>query len=124
MRGAFALKNAMLFFPYNYCDNCKTNSIEIFSWHNYGQKYAKLLDEATLTGKFPELNHYAVYTMRCTRCGREYKIVWEDGVPKPIYDNFDIDIFMERFKDNSIHGRPKICMNIYKKKLDEIGENK
>ena len=38
-------KEAMIFYPYNYCLNCKTNSIEIYSWHNYAQKYQKVLEK-------------------------------------------------------------------------------
>lgn len=113
-------KEPILFFPYNYCMNCKTNSIEIYSWHNYSQKYEKILEQHKLSGTVPEsMNKYGIYTMRCNRCGKEYKMVWENGIPRPIMNNFDIDLFMNRFKEDSIHGRPHIIDNIYEKRMSE-----
>lgn len=111
-------KDPAIFYPYNYCHNCKTNSIEIYSWHNYPQKYQKLLDQYQLNGAIPpSLDKYGIFTMRCSRCGREYKMVWENGIPRPIHDNFDSDLFMETFKAQSILGRPDITTNVYEEKL-------
>ena len=113
-------KEPMLFYPYNYCLNCKTSSIELYSWHNYGQHYSKLLNEYIMTGKPPaSLNKYGIFTMRCSNCGKEYKIVWEDGFPKPMLDNFDTNLFMQSFKQNSILGRPKVITNGYNEKMKE-----
>lgn len=113
-------KEPMLFYPYNYCLNCKTNSIELYSWHNYGQHYSKLLDQYRLTGKVPPgLNKYGIFTMRCSNCGKEYKIVWEDGFPRPMVDNFDMDNFMNSFKLNSILGKPQVITNIYNERLKD-----
>lgn len=110
----------MLFYPYNYCHNCKTNSIEIYTWHNYGQKYAKVLDHYRLMDRPPEsLDKYAIYIMRCSKCGREYKMVWENNIPRPIINNFDRTIFMNRFKEDSLKGRPKIINNIYEERMKQ-----
>lgn len=110
----------MIFYPYNYCTNCKTNSIEIYSWHNYAQRYSKLLDQYRLTGLLPDsLDKYGIYTMRCSKCGKEYKINWENGIPKPIINGFDTTLFLNRFKTDSINGRPKIIDNVYEEKLNE-----
>lgn len=113
-------KDAVIFYPYNYCHYCKTNSIEVYSWHNYAQNYQKMLDQHALDGStMPVLDKYAIFTMRCSKCGKEYKMVWEDGIPRPIYDNFDLDVFMDNFKAQSIMGRPKVRDNSYKEKLEE-----
>ena len=73
-----------------------------------------------MTGKPPaSLNRYGIFTMRCSNCGKEYKIVWEDGFPKPMLDNFDTNLFMQSFKQNSILGRPKVITNGYNEKMKE-----
>lgn len=108
----------MLFYPLNFCLNCKTNSIDIYSWHNYAQKYEKVLDQFKLTGQLPcSMDKYGIYTMRCSRCGKEYKISWEDGLPKPIVNDFDKNLFMNKFKNDFMIGRPNIIDNIYKKRM-------
>lgn len=114
-------KEPILFFPYNYCMNCKMNSIEVYSWHNYAQRYEKILNQYKLSGKAPSdlLDKYGIYTMRCKNCGKEYKMVWENGIPRPIIDNFDTNLFMERFKEDSINGKPNIIDNIYEMRLSE-----
>ena len=110
----------MIFFPYNYCLNCKTNSIEIYSWHNYAQKYQKILDFNKMNGTLPEvLDKYGIYTMRCSRCGKEYKINWQDGVPRPVINNFDINIFMTRFMTDGLAGKPNVADNIYEERMKE-----
>lgn len=113
-------KQPMIFYPYNYCLNCKTNSIEIYSWHNYGQHYSKLLDEYKLTGQLPiSMNKYGIYTMRCSKCGKEYKIVWDDGLLKPDIDQFNNTLFMNKFREDSLAGMPHIIDNIYEKRMSE-----
>jgi len=111
----------VIVYPWNYCHNCKTQSIELYSWHNYPQKYQKIIDLYNLSHTVSDnLNKYSIYTMRCSRCGREYKIYWdENGFPKPIYGNFITDFFYNKFKSESIHGRPKIIDNIYEERLKE-----
>lgn len=114
-------KDPMLFYPYNYCLNCKTNSIELYNWHNYAQKYQKLLDQYHLNGTIPDtFDKYGVYTMRCSKCGKEYKIRWtEDGVPIPVVgDDYQL-IFSEKFREDSIAGRPNIIQNIYEEKMKD-----
>ena len=117
-------KEPMIFYPYNYCLNCKTNSIEIYSWHNYAQKYQKVLDYFRLNDQLPDImDKYGIYTMRCSRCGREYKILWdENGMLRPIINNFDYNLFMDKFKDDGSNGRPKIIDNIYLEELDDNDE--
>ena len=44
-------------------------------------------------------------------------MVWENGIPRPIHDNFDSNLFMETFKAQSILGRPDITTNAYEEKL-------
>ena len=113
-------KDPMIFYPLNYCLNCKTNSIEIYSWHNYAQKYEKVLSHFQLNGCLPEiLDKYGIYTMRCSRCGKEYRIVWEDGLPRPIIDDFHFNLFMNKFMDDGTKGKPKIIDNIY---IEELGD--
>lgn len=114
-------KEPMIFYPYNYCLNCKTNSIELYSWHNYAQKYQNLLDYSKLHGSLPAImDKYGVYTMRCSRCGKEYKIVWdEDGIPRPIINEFDYILFMSKFKYDGTRGKPKIIDNIYLEELED-----
>lgn len=110
----------ILFYPYNFCLNCKSTSIEIYSWHNYPQKYSKVLDQYDLNHTLPDyMDKYGIYTMRCSRCGKEYKIVWEDGIPRPILNNFYTELFMSKFKEDSINGRPDIIENIYEKRMNE-----
>ena len=55
----------------------------------------------------------------CKNCGKEYKMVWENGIPKPIIDNFDVNLFMMKFKEDSINGKPNIINNIYEMRLSE-----
>lgn len=115
-------KHPMLFYPQNYCSNCKTNSIDIFSWHNYSQKYQKLLDDYEMHHIIPEsLDKYAIYTMRCTRCGKEYKIRWtEDGLPVPIHGDTYMNVFTNTFISESIKGRPNIVGNVYTEGIKEF----
>lgn len=115
-------KYPMLFYPHNFCNNCKTNSIEIFSWHNYSQKYQKLLDYFEINQAIPDsFDKYAIYTMRCTRCGKEYKIRWtEDGLPVPIYGNTYNNIFANTFIGESIKGRPNVIGNAYAEGIKEF----
>lgn len=115
-------KYPMLFFPHNYCTNCKTNSIELFSWHNYAQRYQKLLNDFEATGIIPEsFDKYAIYTMRCTRCGKEYKIRWrEDGLPVPIRGDTYPTVFRNTYISESIKGRPHVLGNVYTEGLKEF----
>lgn len=109
----------MIFFPYNYCTNCKTNSIEIYSWHNYAQHYDKIINQYTLNKSIPSnLDKYGIYTMRCSNCGREYKMKWENGIPVPIRGNFDEQLFMDRFRYDFLTGKPNIIDNIYEVQLE------
>lgn len=110
-----AIKEPFIFFPYNYCFNCKTNSIELYSWMNYGLGYANMLKELSL-GKIPEkLNKYACYTMRCKHCGRVYPIYWtSDGFPRPVLNNFHVDQFITKFKLDFLETRPERISSSYK----------
>ena len=113
-------KEPMIFYPYNYCLKCKTNSIEIYSWHNYPQKYQKVLDFYKLNNRLPDImDKYGIYIMRCSRCGKEYKILWDNGVLRPIINNFDYNIFMNKFKADGTAGKPKVIDNIYLERLDD-----
>ena len=114
----------MIFLPYNYCPNCKTNSIEIYSWHNYAQKYQKVLDFAKINHRLPDvLDKYGIYTMRCSRCGKEYKIDWSDGIPRPIINNFDTVLFMNRFMADGLAGKPKVTDNIYLERMKKDADS-
>ena len=104
----------LLFYNYNYCFNCKTNSIELYSYQNYPQHYAKILEMLKAGVKALTLDKYATYTMRCSRCGKEYKIYWdENGIPRPIDTGFQIEVFMRQFKEDSRKGRPNILGSSY-----------
>lgn len=110
----------MLFLPYNYCPRCKMNTIELYSWHNYPQHYAKALEYHELNGSLPQsFDKYGIFTMRCSKCGKEYKIVWKNGVPRPIVDNYDINEFMMKFKSDYTIGKPNIIDNVYEMKMEE-----
>lgn len=98
----------MLFFPYNYCPNCKRNTIELYSWHNYPQHYQRIIDNFEMTGEVPELNKYGIFTMRCSSCAREYNIIWRDKLPTPELGTFYSNTFMSKFKDDSIDGQPTL----------------
>ena len=113
-------KEAMIFYPYNYCLNCKTNSIEIYSWHNYAQKYQKVLDFTRMHHRAPDvMDKYGVYTMRCSRCGKEYKMIWENGIPRPIINSFDTKLFMDKFRNDGMAGKPNVIDNIYLERMKE-----
>ena len=111
----------MIFYPYNYCLNCKTNNIELYSWHNYGQGFAKMVNAYIFNGTLPNIDKYGIYTMRCKNCGKEYKIIWEENkMPRPVTTNLTPSMFMNKYKQESLKGRPKIIDNVYLKQLPDL----
>ena len=109
--------NPVIVFPWNYCHKCKTNSLELYSWHEYAQKYQKFIDLYMANHNTEYLDRYAIFILRCSRCGEGYSIFWDNGFPKPIYTNQYMEIFMNSFKEKSLKGKVNIISNIYEEKL-------
>lgn len=109
--------NPIIQYPWNFCHKCNMQTIEIYSWHNYPQKYEKVLNLNILLESSPNaLDRYGIYIMRCSNCGKQYKIYWENGIPYPNGEIYE-DIFIKKFKEDSINGRPKIIDNIYNERM-------
>lgn len=109
----------MIFYPLNFCPKCKSTAIELYTWHNYAQNYGKMLTGFKHGEIASVLNKYAIYTMKCSKCGHKFDIHWKQGIPTPMRSSFYMDLFMSIFKENSLNGRPKISGNSYKLKLGE-----
>lgn len=111
----------MIFYPYNFCPNCKTNSLDIYSYHNYAQGYEKIVNRFILDDSRPVLDKYTIYTMRCKNCSKTFPIIWDDNnMPRPVVTNLTPSIFMTRFKQESLKGRPVMIDNVYLEKIPDL----
>ena len=58
--------------------------------------------------------------MRCNNCGKVYNIFWDNNNnPRPQPTSLEFNMFLERFKQDGIEGRPNVIKNKYTKFLEE-----
>lgn len=75
--------------PPTFCKECNSNSIDIFSCYNSPSGYYDIIKYSTNKAQvLSELNSRKHLSyMKCTKCGKTYRIDWENGLPRPLYDD-------------------------------------
>lgn len=74
--------NPIIFLSPALCSKCNTESIELYDYFGNPLGYSEILYRREL-GLDPDLNHRAIYEMKCRKCNSKYPIVWENGFPLP-----------------------------------------
>ena len=74
--------------PPTFCRDCNSNSIDIFNQYNSPIGYYDILkysgNKSQILSELDRKKHLAY--MKCTRCGKVFRIDWENGLPRPLYD--------------------------------------
>ena len=74
--------------PPTFCRDCNANTIDIFNQYDSPIGYFNIIrSNGNKSAVMAELNtkKHLVY-MKCTRCGKTYRIDWENEMPRPLYD--------------------------------------
>lgn len=74
--------------PPTFCRECNANTIDIFNQYDSPIGYFNIIrsnnNKADIMNDLNAIKHL-VY-MKCTRCGKTYRIDWEQDIPRPLYD--------------------------------------
>lgn len=70
----------------DYCDNCNhERSIEIYNFFGKALGFPNLVDERLKIGALSKVfDKEQIYIMKCSNCGKRFKIDWTDGYPRPM----------------------------------------
>jgi len=74
--------------PPTFCRECNSNTIDIFNQYDSAIGYYDILRFNTNKADVMNMlnkNKHLIY-MKCTRCGKTYRIDWEQDIPRPLYD--------------------------------------
>ena len=97
------LIDPLLYYRYDYCFKCNSQSIECFDFFNNPLGYSKMVNNKLYNRNWKDiLKNKTIFNMECKSCGQKYDIMFtDDHFPKPVNkDFFLIKVFYSGYKDD------------------------
>ena len=99
-------KCPIIFFGPKLCQACNKQGIEIYDRFDNPLGYSSLLRDKNSTG-LRSIDRKAIYSMKCSYCGKQYDIHWVDNFPYPAMRDISVtQQFIKEFKG----GEQSLCV--------------